>query len=134
MVSISDAKSVSERFAAAGYTFMAQGKDRDANGKVSREEFELPTMPGTSQNSLTPADFSAAPTMDETFDAYDRNKDGSIDASEAKAGPLFTKHYGDTDRFTNNWAANMTTQQALAYFHKVDASNASLLEQQGIKL
>ncbi|WP_162792330.1 hypothetical protein [Novosphingobium sp. P6W] len=36
--------------------------------------------------------------------------------------------------FTNNWSDSMTTQQALAYFNVVNADNARLVEQWGIKL
>ncbi|MCB4858443.1 hypothetical protein K7W03_02410 [Sphingobium sp. PNB] len=127
-------QSVSSRFAAAGYTFTPQNKDRDGDGKVSRQEFKMPTLPGTTQASITPADFSAAPSLDQTFDAYDRNKDGFIDTNEEKSGPMFSQHYGNTDRFSNNWADSMTTQQALAYFNRVDADNAAVLKQWGISL
>lgn len=127
-------QSVSSRFAAEGYTFTPQNKDYDGDGKVSRKEFKMPTMPGTTQASITPADFSAAPSLDQTFDAYDRNKDGYIDSTEAKTGPMFSQHYGNTDRFSNNWAASMTTQQALSYFKNVDSDNAAVLKQWGISL
>lgn len=127
-------QSVSSRFAAAGYTFTPQNKDWDGDGKVSRKEFKMPTLPGTTQGSLTPADFSAAPSLDQTFDAYDRNKDGYIDVTEEKAGPMFSQHYGQSDRFSSNWADSMTTQQALAYFNKVDTDNAAVLKRWGISL
>ncbi len=38
------------------------------------------------------------------------------------------------DRFTNNWAESMSTQQALAYFNVVNADNARLVEQWGLKI
>lgn len=126
------AGSVGSRFGDAGYTWSPLGKDRDGDGAVTRKEFKLPVMPGSVAGSLTPADLRTMPSLDEAFDAYDRNRDGKIDGEEAKANPQFKS--GETCRFSGNWADSMTTEQALAYFRVVDQDNARLVKQWGIEL
>lgn len=122
--------SVTGALGAAGYSWAPQGKDRDGDGNITREEFKMPVMEG--YGGLVPADLRASGSMDDAFDAYDHNKDGKIDAKEL-ASTAMPKRY-PADRFTNNWSDSMTTQQALAYFNVVNADNARLVEQWGLKL
>lgn len=112
-----------------GYSWAAQGKDRDGDGNVTREEFKLPVMQGF--GAVVPADLRASGSMDDAFDAYDHNRDGKIDQVELASTPTSRKH--DADRFTDNWADNMTTEQALAYFKLVNDDNERLLGQWGFK-
>ena len=112
-----------------GYSWAPQGKDRDGDGNVTREEFKLPMMEG--YGAIVPADLRASGSMDDAFDAYDHNHDGKIDLKEM-ASTATPKRYAQ-DRFSNNWADSMTTQQALSYFNVVNADNENLLQQWGFK-
>lgn len=120
--------SVSAALGAAGYSWTASGKDRDGDGKVTREEFKLPVAPGT--GTIVPADLRAG-SLDDAFDAYDRNRDGVIDKLEIDSGTPSSKH--GADRFAPGWDLGMTTEKALAYFNVVNADNARLAEEWGLK-
>jgi hypothetical protein len=111
------------------YSWSPQGKDRDGDGNVTREEFKLPVMEGF--GAIVPADLRAGGSMDDAFDAYDLNRDGKIDQREIASSPAPKQHAAD--RFRNNWAEGLTTQQALSYFNVVNADNERLLEQRGFK-
>lgn len=112
-----------------GYSWAPQGKDRDGDGNITREEFKLPVMEG--YGAIVPADLRAGGSMDDAFDAYDHNRDGKIDQKELASTATPKSHAAD--RFTANWAENMTTGQALAYFNVVNADNERLLQQWGFK-
>lgn len=124
--------SISSDLGIRGYSWSPAGKDRDGDGKVSREEFKLPVEPGAS--SLVPADLKAGGSLDQTFDSYDRDRDGSIDGTEINAGGTAVGNRSSTDRFSHDWDNGMTTAEALTYFRKVDGDNAALIASWGIKL
>lgn len=82
-----------------GYSWSPQGKDRDGDGNVTREEFKLPVMEGF--GAIVPADLRAGGSMDDAFDSYDLNRDGKIDQREIASSPVSKRHAAD--RFSNNW-------------------------------
>ncbi|WP_010187900.1 EF-hand domain-containing protein [Sphingomonas sp. PAMC 26605] len=123
-------ESISSAIGAAGYSWATAGKDHDGDGKITREEFKLPVIKGT--GTLTPADLRSAGSLDDAFNAYDKNKDGIIDSQEAKAAPVYPRHPGD--RFSSNGSQGMSSDQVAAYFKTIDQDNATLAKQWGINV
>lgn len=123
-------ESVSAALGAAGYSWAPQGKDRDGDGNVTRQEFKLPVMLG--HGGLVPADLRAGGSLDDAFDAYDHNRDGKIDPRELTSTATPKRHAAD--RFASNWSAGMTTTQVLAFFDVVNRDNAILAAQWGMEI